>query len=203
MGNGGPRVIPQVWEQIIHFRILFCVFPFICKTHFHLAPCACGSKGAFIRCCLPLENKQIRDYNNLGSCNLTRNSFSVVFPYVLFVLHDKNPFICCLNDIKDVNIHLDVHTLSSALAQKWIFKKYMYYQGEWITWSMFFHVILFLCIGWNGDPCASHSIVCHHTVCCGQMDPESRDTLLLIWQWVGLHKLSTWRSPLPGTQDLL
>lgn len=30
--------------------------------------------------------------------------------------------------------------------------------------------------------CMSHSIVCHHVVCCGQMNQESRDTLLLIWQ---------------------
>lgn len=28
----------------------------------------------------------------------------------------------------------------------------------------------------------SHSIVCHHVVCCGQMNVESRDTLLLIGQ---------------------
>lgn len=46
------------------------------------------------------------------------------------------------------------------------------------TWSMF----LFLLIRWNWDPSMSHSIVCHHVVCCGQMNQESRDTLLLIWQ---------------------
>lgn len=32
------------------------------------------------------------------------------------------------------------------------------------------------------DPRPPHSIVCHHAVCCGQMNQESRDTLLLFWR---------------------
>lgn len=44
------------------------------------------------------------------------------------------------------------------------------------------HVFIFSSVFWNWDPCI-HSIVCHHLVCCGQMNQESRDTLLLIWQW--------------------
>lgn len=52
-------------------------------------------------------------------------------------------------------------------------KNYFIFQGEKES--------LFLLICWNWDSCI-HSIVCHHVVCCGQMNQESRDTLLLIWQ---------------------
>lgn len=48
--------------------------------------------------------------------------------------------------------------------------------------SLFFCFNISCLIWWNWDHRMSHSIVCHHVVCCGQMKQESRDTLLLIWQ---------------------
>lgn len=59
-----------------------------------------------------------------------------------------------------------------------ILKKALHFKVKGKTWSMF----LFLLFRWNWDPSMSHSIVCHHVVCCGQMNQESWDTLLLIWR---------------------
>lgn len=63
----------------------------------------------------------------------------------------------------------------------WYFKEALYI-SRWKEKKKTNKLPPLLLFGWNWDPCMSHSIVCHHLVCYGQMNQESRDTLLLIWQ---------------------
>lgn len=61
-------------------------------------------------------------------------------------------------------------------------KKSFTFQGERKNLKYLFFFFIFLLFRWNWDPYMYHSIVCHHIVCCGQMNQEFRVTLLLIWQ---------------------